>query len=153
MTKAYGPIDVDEQQKITFPQGLFGFETIRDYVLLDAERQPFYWLQSVDVGQVAFVIINPFLFRPDYELDIDDDLLKDIGITRAETALIFSIVTIPGDGPMTANLQGPLIINRDTRIGKQGILTDHRWKTKHDILEELSAAKKSPEAPGTAEEA
>jgi flagellar assembly factor FliW len=38
MTKAYGPLEIDEQQKITFPQGLFGFETIRDYVLLDAER-------------------------------------------------------------------------------------------------------------------
>jgi flagellar assembly factor FliW len=98
------------------------------------------------------VIINPFLFRPDYELDIDDDLLKEIGITGPEKALIFTIVTIPDNGPMTANLQGPLIINRDTRLGKQGILTDHRWKTKHDILEELSAAKKCPAAPGTAEE-
>jgi flagellar assembly factor FliW len=119
---------------------------------LDAERQPFYWLQSIDVEQVAFVIISPFLFRPDYELDIDDDLLKEIDITSPEKALIFTIVTIPDNGPMTANLQGPLIINRDTRLGKQGILTDHRWKTKHDILEELSAAKKSPAEPGTAEE-
>ncbi|MDR0586117.1 MAG: flagellar assembly protein FliW [Treponema sp.] len=152
-TKAYGPLEVDERQKITFPQGLFGFETIKDYVILDAERQPFYWLQSLDVEQVAFVIINPFLFRPDYELDIDDELLKDIGITSPEKALIFTIVTIPGSGPMTANLQGPIIINRDARLGKQGILTDHRWKTKHDILEELSAAKKSPAAPLSAEEA
>jgi flagellar assembly factor FliW len=153
VTKAYGPLEVDERQKITFPQGLFGFETIRDYVILDAERQPFYWLQSVEVEQIAFVIISPFLFRPDYELDIDDELLKDIGITSPEKALIFTIVTIPSDGPMTANLQGPLIINREARLGKQGILTDQRWKTKHDILEELSAAKKSPVEPGTVEEA
>jgi flagellar assembly factor FliW len=141
LTKAYGTFDVDERQKIIFPQGLFGFETIRDYVLLDAERQPFYWLQSMEVEQIAFVIINPFLFRPDYELDIDDNLVKDIGINSPEKALIFSIVTIPENGPMTANLQGPLIINRDTRIGKQGILSDQRWKTKHDIMRELSQAK------------
>jgi flagellar assembly factor FliW len=140
-TKAYGAIDVDERQKISFPQGLLGFETLKDYVLLDAERQPFYWLQSLDVEQIAFIIINPFLFRPDYELDIDDDLLKDIGITSPEKALIFSIVTIPPIGPMTANLQGPLIINKDTRVGKQGILVDQRWKTKHDIMAELKAAK------------
>jgi len=141
-TKAYGAIDVDERQKISFPQGLLGFETLKDYVLLDAERQPFYWLQSLDVEQIAFIIINPFLFRPDYELDIDDDLLKDIGITSPEKALIFSIVTIPPIGPMTANLQGPLIINKDTRVGKQGILVDQRWKTKHDILAELASGKK-----------
>jgi flagellar assembly factor FliW len=139
-TKAYGVIDINERQKVTFPHGLFGFETIKDYCLIDAERQPFYWLQSLEAEHIAFVIINPFIFRPDYELDIDDELLKETGIQNPEEALIFSIVTIPAEGTMTANLQGPLIINRHTRIGKQGILTDPRWKTKHDIMEELKQA-------------
>ena len=139
-TKAYGLIDVDERQKIVFPQGLFGFETLNDYLLLDSDRQPFYWLQSVDVEQVAFVLVNPFLFRPDYEVNINNEELADIGITSPEKALIFVIVTLPPDGgPMTANLQGPLIINRDTRMGKQAVLSDTRWKTKHDIMAELAA--------------
>ncbi|MDR1858060.1 MAG: flagellar assembly protein FliW, partial [Treponema sp.] len=60
-TKAYGLIEVDERQKIVFPQGLLGFEGLKDYILLDAERQPFYWLQSIDVEQVAFVLVSPFL--------------------------------------------------------------------------------------------
>ncbi|MDR1306914.1 MAG: flagellar assembly protein FliW [Treponema sp.] len=137
LTKAYGSIEVDERQKVSFPFGLFGFESIKEYILIDAERQPFYWLQSLEAEHIAFIIINPFLFRPDYELDIDDDLVRDIGISTPDKALIFSIVTISPSGSMTANLQGPLIINRDTRIGKQGILTDPRWKTKHNILEEL----------------
>jgi len=138
LTKAFGPVEVDEHQKVTFPQGLFGFETFKDFVLLDAEQQPFYWLQSVEVEQVAFVLVNPFLFRGDYEMDIDNDELLPIGLTESEKALIFTIVTIPGDGsPMTANLQGPLIINRDNKMGIQAILTDSRWKTKHDILEEM----------------
>ena len=80
MSKAYGLIEVDERQKITFPQGILGFETFRDYALLDAERQPFYWLQSLDSEQVAFVLINPFIFRPDYEVNIENDELKFIGI-------------------------------------------------------------------------
>jgi flagellar assembly factor FliW len=113
-------------------------------VLLDAERQPFYWLQSLDVEQVAFILINPFLFRPDYELNIDDEDLQDIGLSGPEKALIFTVVTIPSDGAMTANLQGPLVINRDTRTGKQAVLTDPRWKTKHDILGELAAARLGP---------
>ncbi|MDR1250062.1 MAG: flagellar assembly protein FliW [Treponema sp.] len=143
-TKAYGRIEVDERQKIRFPLGLLGFEPLKEYALLDAERQPFYWLQSLDVEQVAFILINPFLFRPDYELDIDDEDLRDIGLSGPDKALIFSVVTIPSDGsPMTANLQGPLVINQDIRIGKQAILTDPRWKTKHDIMSELSAAGKT----------
>jgi len=143
-TKAYGLIEVNERQRITFPYGLLGFESFKEYALLDAERQPFYWLQSLDVEQIAFVLINPFLFRPDYEMNIDNEELLPIGITDPGKALIFSIVTIPSDGsPMTANLQGPLVINRDNRLGVQSVLTDSRWKTKHDIIAELSASKQT----------
>ncbi|MDR1418862.1 MAG: flagellar assembly protein FliW [Treponema sp.] len=142
-TKAYGIIDVNEQQRITFPHGLFGFESFRDYVLLDAERRPFFWLQSVDVQRIAFILVNPFLFRPDYELDIGDEELRDIDLLSPEKALIFSVVTVPADGPMTANLQGPLIINRDSHRGKQAVLQDSRWKTRHDIMAELSSARKA----------
>jgi flagellar assembly factor FliW len=143
LTKAYGMIEVNEQQKITFPSGLFGFESLKDYVLLDAEQQPFYWLQSVDEENTAFILIDPFIFRPDYEMDINNEELLPIGITESEKAVIFSIVTVPSNkGPMTANLQGPLIINRDSRLGIQAVLTDSRWKTKHDIMAELASLKR-----------
>jgi flagellar assembly factor FliW len=141
-TKAYGLIDVDERQKIIFPQGLFGFEPLKEYVLLDAERQPFYWLQSVDKERVAFILIDPFLFRPDYEVNIGAEELLDISLSGPEKALIFSIVTIPPEnGTITANLQGPLIINRENHYGKQAILSDPRWTTRHDIMGELPAAR------------
>ena len=137
-TKAFGLIEVDEKQKISFPQGLFGFEDNLDYVLLDAEHQPFFWLQSVDEQEIAFILINPFLFRQDYEVNISNEELSVIGLTSPENALIFVIVTIPQDGKnMTANLQGPLIINRANMTGMQAVLSDVRWKTKHDIINEL----------------
>jgi len=143
-TKAFGLIDVEDQQKVTFPQGLFGFESFKDYVLLDAEQEPFFWLQSVDDENVAFVLINPFLFRPDYEINIDNEELTGIGVSEPGKAVILSIVTIPADtGSMTANLQGPLVINRDSRLGVQAILSDSRWKTKHDILAEFEAVKQA----------
>jgi flagellar assembly factor FliW len=142
-TKAFGQIEVDDKQKITIPEGLYGFEDYNEYVLLDAEHQPFYWLQAVTDKDIAFVLINPFLFRPDYEVNIPNEEMEDIGITSPEKALIFAIVTIPPDGSaMTANLQGPIVINRDTMTGKQGIMTDVRWNTRHDIVAELNNAGK-----------
>jgi flagellar assembly factor FliW len=138
-TKAFGHIDVDERQKINFPQGLFGFEDFKDYVLLDAEHQPFFWLQSLDDHEIAFILINPFLFRPDYEVNINNEDLSEIDINTPENALIFAIITIPQDGSsMTANLQGPLVINKDKMKGMQAILADVRWKTKHDIIAEFN---------------
>ena len=147
-TKAYGPVEVEQQQMLTFPQGLFGFESFKNYALLDAEQEPFFWLQSTEDEQIAFVLINPFLFRPDYEMNIDNEELLSVGISDPEKAVIFSIVTVPLDSsPMTANLQGPLVINRDSRVGIQAILTDSKWKTKHDIMAEFEATKGTARQP------
>lgn len=141
LTKAYGNIEVDERQIIEFPVGLFGFEQFHRYVLLDAAQQPFYWLQSMDVQEIAFVLIDPFLFRPDYSIDIPDEELREIGITTSEEILVFAIVTIPeNQNLMTANLQGPIIINRTERRGRQYISSNPKWQVKHLILEELSMA-------------
>jgi len=139
-TKAFGLIEVEEKQKINIPQGLFGFEDYVEYVLMDAEHQPFLWLQSVDEKDIAFVLINPFLFRPDYEVNITNEELAEIGIKSPDNAMIFVIVTIPQDGsPMTANLQGPIVINKENMTGMQAVLSDAKWRTRHDIIAELNA--------------
>jgi len=140
-TKAYGEVEADERQRLVFPGGLIGFEGFRDFLLLDAERQPFYWLQSMDSQRVAFVLVSPFLFRPDFEVNLGSEELAEMGLSSPEQALVFSTVTVPPDGgAVTANLQGPLVINRDTRIGRQVILSDPRWGTRHDIMAELAAS-------------
>ena len=142
-TKALGLIEIDDKQKINFPRGLFGFEDYCKFVLFDAEHEPFYWLQSVDEKEIAFILINPFLFRKDYEANVSDEELTEIGIVSHDNILVFVIVTIPQDGsPMTANLQGPLIINRESMTGMQAVISDAKWKTKHDILSEISGTVK-----------
>jgi len=138
-TKAYGLIEVDDNQKLNIPQGILGFEDYKDFIIIDAEHQPFLWLQSIEEKNLAFILINPFLFRKDYEINITKEEEKQIGLTSPESALIFVIVTIPPDGsPMTANLQGPVVINKQNMTATQAILSDTRWRTKHDIVAELS---------------
>jgi len=142
-TKAYGPIDVDERQLLHFPDGLLGFEKFRDYALLDARQKPFFYLQSLDVSELAFILIDPFLFRPDYCVDADDALLSSVGIESPQDALVLSLVTVPPDGsPITANLMGPLIVDKKSRRGVQAVMSDPKWQTKHDVLAEIAAAGK-----------
>ena len=141
-TKAYGEIDADERQLVSFPSGLLGFEKFKDYILLDARQKPFFYLQSIDVPDLAFILIDPFLFRPDYSLDVNDDSLGDIGVSQPDDVLVFAIVTVPGEGAaVTANLMGPLIINKSNRLGMQTVLGDSRWRVKHDIMAELASSK------------
>lgn len=138
-TKAYGSVSVSEKQLMDFPDGLYGFEQYRKYALLDAHRRPFYWLQSLDEVAVAFVLINPYVFRRDFVLDISDDDYEKIGSPKEEDVLVFAVVTIPAEGGgITANLQGPLVINRVRRVGRQAISLDPRWHTKHAVLEEMA---------------
>jgi flagellar assembly factor FliW len=144
-TKAYGSIDVDERQRIEFPYGILGFEKLQSYVLLDAPQQPFYWLQALDLVEVAFVLISPVIFRPDYTVEVPKEELEEIGIDDPEKMLTFAIVTIPRNpSDMTANLQGPIIINKETRVGRQSISTNPRWEVRHPVLKELAAVRQEP---------
>lgn len=141
-TKPYGKIEVDERQKIHFPFGILGFEQRKWYVLLDASQTPFYWLQSLDDPTLAFVLIDPVVFRPDYVLEVAEEELQEILVENRDDLLVFAIVTIPENQErISANLQGPLVINRRNHVGRQSITLNPSWKVKHFILEELARIK------------
>ncbi|MGP1594377.1 MAG: flagellar assembly protein FliW [Treponema sp.] len=140
MTKALGKIALDEAQVISLSEGFYGFENYHRFALIDAEQKPFIWIQSLDEASLAFIAIDPFIFRPDYELDIDDELLKPLEIASPSDVVVLALVTIPTDGgAITANLQGPLIINKKNKRAMQFAAGGEKWKTKHDIVAEMKA--------------
>ena len=139
LTKARGKIEISEDRILTVPEGLYGFENYTKYALVDSEYEPFLWLQSCEDPNLAFLIVDPFLISSDYETDIDDEKKKKINIFKPEDIIVMTIVTVPHDGSViTANFQGPLVINKNTRECMQVILNDNRWSTKVDILAMLS---------------
>jgi flagellar assembly factor FliW len=138
-TKAYGPVEIDEKQILAFPQGLLGFEEYHQFALIDAHKKPFFWLQSTEESQIAFILIKPSIFHEGYDPGVGPEDFGDIGASGVEDCLEFAIVTIPDNGPMTANLQGPLYICKKTRQGKQCISPRDEYRTKHDILEEMAS--------------
>ncbi|MFZ7101352.1 MAG: flagellar assembly protein FliW [Peptococcaceae bacterium] len=143
-TKHFGEVEIDESRIIHFPQGIMAFEEMKKFFIIENENKdvPFAWLQSVEDGELAFVIINPFLFRPDYELDIPEAVVEELKIAETEDVAIFAIVVVPEDlKKTTANLLAPLVINTKNLLGKQIILNDKRYTTKHYLLEELKQSK------------
>ena len=143
----FGRIEVDEEAVITFSEGLFGFEQYRRFVVLCLdEKSPFRWLQSLEEPSLAFVVIEPRHFMPDYAPSISDADAEALGLDADTPTLTFVIVTIPQGKPeqMTANLMGPIIINAITRRARQVIVEDDCYSTKHSILQELM--KRQPDA-------
>jgi flagellar assembly factor FliW len=138
-TKAYGPVDIEDKQVLEFSRGLLGFEEYRRFALIDAHKKPFFWLQSMDEVRIAFILIKPSVFRDDYDPGLSREDLEELENPEPTDLLVFAIVTIPESGTMTANLQGPLVINKMTGKGAQCIRPHDEYRTKHDILEEMAS--------------
>ena len=136
-TSRFGSLDLLEDKIIHVPSGLFGFPGSKRYTLLEHKKgSPFLWLQSVDNGSLAFVLIDPLLVTPDYEVQMSPQDMKELEITDApdgiQTLVIVNIV--PGEKvELTANLLGPIVINVRKKVGKQIILSDSRYSLRHPI--------------------
>lgn len=145
-TRHFGEIDIDEQTIITFDEGLPGFENLRKFVLLDTEDNkkgesdsPFKWLQCVDDPMIAFAIANPFAFVPDYDIEINDEVVKSLEIEKEEDIMVYGILVIPEDiRKMSINLKAPLIINIKNKKGMQVILDTDKYKIRHYIMDEIA---------------
>ncbi len=137
-TKCSGVVEVPEDHIIKIPAGLLGFEEYTDFALHDSAYAPFVWLQSLQEKGLAFLMVDPFLVCDGYETDIDDKELQKIEVTDPSEVLVMTLVTVPGNGePVTANLLGPLVINKNTKTGMQVILNGDKWPTKFDIVQGL----------------
>lgn len=132
----FGSFEVHDESILTFPSGLLGFPEQQRYVILDHDTEaPFKWLQSVEEPALAFVILDPALFHPGYQIDIPADALGEIGAKEGEDLALVVILTIPSDDPgrITANLRGPLVISHKTKLGKQLVLSEN-VPTRHPLF-------------------
>ena len=138
-TTRFGDIEVKDADIVLLPAGLIGFPELKKYVLLDHDKEsPFKWLQSLDDGAIAFVLINPLLFKPDYLVEVTEAEVSDLELENEEDAIISVIITMPSNPQnMTANLKAPLVFNLKNRRGKQIILNNAEYTTRHNIMDEV----------------
>ena len=137
-TTRFGEIDIAEDKIIKFNQGIPGFEEERDFAIIPYdEKSPFLFLQSLSQGDLAFLIINPFLIFPDYEFEIDDLSIEELQVKQSEEMLTYTIITMADSDikKMTTNLIAPLIINKSNNLAKQVVLEKSNYTTKHSLFE------------------
>jgi len=134
-TSRFGGIEVDARRFLSFPRGLLGFPDDHDFALIQTgENSAFYWMQSVSRPDLAFVVCDPRMFVSNYKLEIKPEDLSSLGLVEAENSQIFVIVNKVQDN-LTGNLQGPLVINVATRQGKQLVLSEKRYSTRHPLMQ------------------
>ncbi|MCL2617435.1 MAG: flagellar assembly protein FliW [Defluviitaleaceae bacterium] len=148
-TRHFGEIDVDESKIITFEEGLPGFEHLRQFVLFHNESAAddtevtlhtsgvFLWLQSLDDGEVSFILLNTFLFMPGYSPELEEGALDSLGDFAEDDMIVRNIAVVPEKlENMTVNLCAPVVINAGTQMGKQVLATNKDYSVRHRIMQE-----------------
>lgn len=139
-TKYLGNIEITKEDIISFPYGLLGFENHHEFVLLNIPgNNHFKVLQDINQSHLSFLLINPWDFFNNYEMDIPDENLSKIDIdSKLENEIeVYNIVTLGSTfQESTANLLAPIIINLNAKKGKQFILNDSIFTTKHKLFPE-----------------
>ena len=118
----FGTLKVSEEEIISVDGGLMGFPESTQYIMFPySDDSSFFWLQSVDEPEIAFIVINPFDFFNDLVFEVGDDDAASISLERGEDVEIFTLVTIPDGSPaeMRTNLAGPVVVNVTNRQGRQ----------------------------------
>jgi len=134
-TTRFGEQTVNEQRILTFPSGLLGFPHHKKYVLLETGQDTcFWWLQSIERPELAFVVTDPSLFVPTYRVPIGDEQMSSLGLNSLAEAQVFVIVN-KRDNVLTGNLQGPLVVHVHQRVGEQLVLSDRRFTTRVPLIE------------------
>jgi flagellar assembly factor FliW len=140
-TTRFGRLEVRADKVIHLLGGLLGFPKSQRFVLLDHDvDSPFRWLQSLDEGHLAVPVTDPKLFFPDYHIKIKRDELAALRVTSPDELVVLVIVSLRGDpADMTANLKGPLIVHAQRLIGRQVVLKEAPFSTRHLLFPDLRA--------------
>lgn len=144
-TKVFGEIEIADDKIIHFPSGIIGFPELTDFALVHDEEKgigSIHWLQSIQEPAFAMPVMDPLLVQPEYNPEVDDELLRPIGTLNPDETLVLVTVTVPSDlTKMSVNLRGPIVINAAEKKACQIIIEGEGYAVKFPIYEILNARK------------
>lgn len=131
ISSRFGEVEYDPAKTIHFPEGLVGFEELREFIVVPSKKEgPLFWIQSVDDPDIAFIVTDPTNFFLDYSIQPDKNELAKLGIEASEDCYVLSIVTVSEDKDITLNLAAPVIFSSKSNRAVQVILEDTAYEVK-----------------------
>jgi flagellar assembly factor FliW len=141
-TTRFGRLEIEANDIIRFPTGLWGFEDCREWVLLaDQENDALAWLQCVQRPAVALAVASPRRFVPDYRMRVARRELSSLELSDVKRAKVLVVVGRT-DRAMTLNLKAPVVINLDRRLGRQ-VITNGDLPVQYELASEPPALRRS----------
>ncbi|ETZ18233.1 Flagellar assembly protein FliW [Borrelia duttonii CR2A] len=99
--------------KVKFPEGILGFEDIKEFIIKDSAHKPFSIMQSIN-GEINFLVTSPFNFLEKYLPNIENKDWLDIQAENENEKVILCIINmhVKNYKEITANLKAPIILNK-----------------------------------------
>jgi flagellar assembly factor FliW len=131
----FGEVEYQEKDLIKIANGLIGMPDNTNFIILDFEDEiPFKWLQNIQDPSVGFLVGDPLLFKPDYELALSQSEIRDLGVSAPQDLAIFVICTFQDQvEKTTGNLLGPIVVHVANRVGIQLIVEDSGFSTNESL--------------------
>lgn len=121
--------------EITFKKGIPGFELLKEFVLKELKDNERFKILESKESEVSFVTTSPFEIYSDYEINLNEETIKELQIDKPEDVLVLSIITLGKTlESSTMNLQAPIVINIKNNLGKQYIMQNTKYETKHPLI-------------------
>ena len=135
VSSRFGVLNVDDERIITFTKGLLGFPGKAKFALIQTnEENYFFWLQSIEDPNLAFVVTDPATFFKDYEVPLREETQLELELSDPEAAQVLVICNKVGDW-LTGNLLGPIVVNVALQLAAQVVLTEKKWTTRQPLLQ------------------
>lgn len=137
-TKYFGEIDYEEDEILTFPKGVYGFEEEHRFLLLPfaGGENTLLSLQSLDTPQLAFVMVDPFALDPGYAPELQPEELRQLNVADSHDLYYYAMCVVKDPvSDSTVNLRCPVAINGDTCQGLQVIMEDEQYSMRHPLSE------------------
>ena len=139
-THNFGEIEIAEEDVLAFDEGLPGFPDYRRFALLAWDENPICYLQSLEDGDLAFVVVDMMALRPDYDPHVEESHIESLGAYDPENFLVYNICTINEDLiQSTVNLKAPVVINWLEKKGKQVVCGNEEYSVKAPLFDGKNA--------------
>lgn len=124
MTVTTGPHTSTEGRLVTLVHPLPGLPGQTRYRLQGLEPSGALFSLEAEQGDVSLLLAAPWAFFPDYAPVLSDEDVDLLGLSGAEDALLFVVLTAGETAAAsTANLLAPIVVNRVDHRAVQVLLT------------------------------
>ena len=137
-TKYFGEIEYDADDCFSFPNGLYGFEEEKEFLLIPFEgsQSSLLCLQSIQTPSLAFMMMDPFALKPDYAPVLQPAELSALEVQQYDELCYYVMCVVRQPiSESTLNFKCPVAINPNTRVSMQIILDSAEYGMRHLLSE------------------